>query len=67
MDFTGKMKHRINLQDDTLFEQGQRNIAPSVFMEVKPQLQELLGAGVIQKSNNSWASNIVLLRKKGSV
>ena len=62
--FTGIVKHKINLQDDNPFKQRHRNIPPSMLTEVKRHLQELLDAGIIQKSHSPWASNIVLVRKK---
>ena len=61
---TGIVKHKINLQDENPFKQRHRNIPPSMFMEVKQHIQELLDAGIIKKSHSPWASNIVLVRKK---
>lgn len=59
-----KVKHKINLDDDTPFKQRHRRIPPSMFQEVRNHLQQLLTAGIIRRSESPWTSNVVLCRKK---
>lgn len=59
-----KVKHRIDLVDDIPFKQRHRRIPPHMIEEVRNHLENLLSAGIIQKSKSPWASNIVLVRKK---
>lgn len=61
---TDMVRHRIDLVDNTPFKQRCRRIIPSMFEEVRNHLQQLLAAGIIQRSHSPWASNVVLVRKK---
>lgn len=70
MDFgrTSKVKHHINLSDNTPFKHRPRPIYPHDVDAVKKHLQELLDTGVIHESESPFASPIVVVRKKdGSV
>ena len=57
-------KHDIVLTDPTPVKSRYRRIPPQNYEEVKNHLQEMLDMGVIQKSFSSWASPVVLARKK---
>lgn len=59
-----RIKHRIDLSDDTPFKQRHRRIPPSMVDEVRKHIEELLSSGIIRKSKSPWASNVVLVRKK---
>lgn len=59
-----KIKHRIDLTNDTPFKQRHRRIPPSMIDDVRAHLEQLLASGVISKSKSPWASNIVLVKKK---
>ena len=58
------IKHEIHLNDDRPFKQRYRHIPPSMIDEVRQHLQQLLAAGIIRRSHSSYASNVVLIRKK---
>ena len=60
------MKHKIELLDSEPFKQKTRRIPQSMFNEVKEHLDQLLTAGIIQKSKSPWSSNVVLCRKKNN-
>ena len=62
--YTSLVKHRIDLTDNTPFKQRHRRIPPSMLDEVRSHLQQLLSAGIIQRSHSPWSSNVVLVRKK---
>lgn len=59
-----KIKHHIKLRDETPFKQRARPIHPRDLEAVKQHLQTLLGAGIIRESESSFASPIVVVRKK---
>lgn len=61
---TDKVKHRINLMDETPFKHRPRPIHPDDMEAVKRHLQELLDAGVIQESVSPYSSPIVVVKKK---
>lgn len=65
LDFgrTDKVKHHINLHGNTPFKQRALPIHPQEFDAVHKHLQELLDAGVIQESESSFSSPIVVIRK----
>uniref|UniRef100_A0A3B3H990 Gypsy retrotransposon integrase-like protein 1 n=1 Tax=Oryzias latipes TaxID=8090 RepID=A0A3B3H990_ORYLA len=66
LDFgcTDKVKHHINLNDETPFKQKSRPIRPQDLDAVRRHLQELSHAGVIRESESSFSSPIVVVRKK---
>lgn len=59
-----KVKHHINLKDETPFKQRSRPIHPNDYEAVRKHLQTLLEAGVIRESESPFASPIVVVRKK---
>ena len=61
---TDKVKHSIKLDDYTLFKERYRHILPHQYEEVKQHLKEMLEIGAISESKSSWASAVVLVRKK---
>ena len=61
---TSMIKHRIDLYDPTPFKQRHRRIPPSLYLEVRKHLKDLLDADIIRPSFSPWCSNIVLVRKK---
>ena len=62
--FCDKIKHRIDLTDDTPFKQKTRRIPPAMVSEVRQHIEQLLSTGIIQKSKSPWSSNVVLARKR---
>lgn len=66
LDFgcTDKVKHRINLTDETPFKHRCRPIHPEDKEGVRKHLQELLDTGVIRESESPFSSPIVVIRKK---
>ncbi|KAL6459344.1 hypothetical protein MHYP_G00328160 [Metynnis hypsauchen] len=66
LDFghASKVKHHINLKDETPFKQRYRPIHPSDFEAVRKHLQTLLDAGVIRESQSPYSSPIVVVLKK---
>ena len=61
---TDKVKHRIDLHDDTPFKQKYRRIPPAMVEEVRAHIQELIASGVIRPSHSQFSSNVVLLKKQ---
>lgn len=61
-----RIKHRIDLLPycEAPFKQPHRRLPPQMVEEVRKHLNDLLDAGIIEKSCSPWASNIVLVRKK---
>lgn len=66
LDFghASKVKHHINLKDETPFKQKSRPIHPNDYEAVRKHLKTLLDAGVTQESESPYSSPIVVLRKK---
>ena len=60
---TNIVQHRIEMSDPTPFKQRYRHIPYSMYQEVKDHLEELLQAGIIEKSNSPFASNMVLVKR----
>ncbi|KAL0187224.1 hypothetical protein M9458_018894, partial [Cirrhinus mrigala] len=63
---TDKVKHHINLSDNTPFKQRARPIHPQDVDAVRRHLKELLDAGVIRESESPFASPIVVVKKKNN-
>ncbi|KAG1925345.1 interleukin-1 receptor accessory protein-like 1-A [Pimephales promelas] len=63
---TDKVKHHINLSDNTPFKQRSRPIHPQDVDAVRRHLKELLDAGVIRESESPFASPIVVVKKKNN-
>ena len=61
---TSVVKHKIKLNDYTPFKERYRRIPPHQYDKVRRHLKEMLEIGAIRKSNSSWASAVVLVRKK---
>ena len=61
---TSVLRHDIVLKDPTPFRERFRRIPPHLYEEVREHIDEMLRMGAIRKSNSSWASAIVLARRK---
>ena len=61
---TAKVKHKIRLNDYTLFKERYRRVPPHLYEEVQKHLKEMVEIGAIRKSSSPWASAVVLVRKK---
>ena len=64
MGHTSMVKHEIRLDNYTPFKERYHRIPPHLFDEVKNHLKEMIEVGAICKSNSTWASAVVLVRKK---
>ena len=66
MDFghTNAVTHDINLNDETPVKLRHRRLPPSMYEEVRDNIQEMLHAGHIRPSNSPWSFPVVLVRKK---
>lgn len=65
---TTAVRHHIRLRDEMPFKERARPIHPCDRETVKQHLKELLDAGIIRESESSFASLMVLVRKKnGSI
>ncbi len=66
LDFghTQKVKHRIQMNDETPFKHRARPIHPQDIEAVRKHLRDLLSSGVIQESQSPFSSPIVVVRKK---
>ena len=64
LGLSSHVRHQINLENDIPFKQRHRHIPPSMYLEVRSHLRDLVSAGVIRPSHSPWASNVVLARKK---
>ena len=61
---TTTLRHRIMTMDDVPVRQPFRRIPPQQWREVKDHLDDLLAKGIIEESNSSYASPIVVVKKK---
>ena len=61
---TDLVKHHIRLRDDTTFKERHRRIPPTLVEDIRQHLQEILDLGIIRRSENPFASYVVLVRKK---
>ena len=64
MGHTSLVKHKIKLDNYTLFKERYRHTPPCLFEEVKNHLKEMIQVGAIRCSNSPWANAVVLVRKK---
>ena len=55
------VKHNIRLDDYTPLKERYRQIPPHMYEEVQKHLNEMIEVGAIHKSNNPWASAVVLV------
>lgn len=68
LGFTDKVKHEIKLVDDTPVTQPYRRIPPNQYKDVQEHISKLLKKGIIQESESSYASPVVVVRKSdGSI
>uniref|UniRef100_A0A3B1KCG2 ribonuclease H n=1 Tax=Astyanax mexicanus TaxID=7994 RepID=A0A3B1KCG2_ASTMX len=61
---TTAVTHRIRLSDPTPFKQRARPIHPSDYEAVRLHLKELQDANIIRESESSFASPVVVVKKK---
>ncbi len=65
MGYTEAVRHKIPTVDDTPVRLAHRRVPPHLQPEVKEHLQRWLRQGIIEPSTSSYASQAVLVRKKG--
>ena len=61
---TSLVQHEIKLSNNIPFKERYRRIPPHQYEEVRKHLQEMLDIGAIRRSTSTWASPVVLVRKK---
>ncbi|KAL7876386.1 hypothetical protein AOLI_G00113490 [Acnodon oligacanthus] len=61
-----EVEHSIKLHDDKPFRERSCRVAPADLDDLCRHLQGLLAAGIIKESRSSYASPIVLARKKSA-
>ena len=61
---TDLVKHHIELTNYTPIKDRYRHIPIQQYEEVQKHLKEMLDIGAIRRSNSSWNSPVVLVRKK---
>ncbi|XP_067381076.1 uncharacterized protein [Channa argus] len=65
---TDKVKHEIKLVEDLPVTQPYRRIPPNQYKEVQEHISKLLKKGIIQESESSYASPVVIVQKSdGSI
>ena len=64
LGFTTAIEHRIRTTDDVPVVAPYRRVPPSQLQEVRQHLEKLMRMGVITESTSSYASPIVVVRKK---
>ncbi len=68
LGFTDKVRHEIKLLDDVPVTQPYRRIPPNQYKDVQEHISKLLKKGIIQESESSYASPVVVVRKSdGSI
>ena len=65
LGYTDIIKHRIFTTDEIPVKQHDRRIPPQLQPEVREELQKWLDSGVIVESTSPYASQIVVVKKKG--
>ena len=59
------VQHHIRLKENSApFKERSRRIPPAMLEEVRAHLKEMVDLQVIQRSESSFSSNVVLIRKK---
>lgn len=58
------VEHHIRLNNTQPFREHSRRLAPADIEDVRRHIKELLAAGIIKESRSSYASPIVIARKK---
>ena len=58
------LNYNIKITDPQPFKERYMRIPPHLYEEVKTHLQEMVEVGAIRRSFRSWASTVVLVRKK---
>lgn len=61
---TKLVKHQIRLKDPTPLKQRYRNRNPKMQEIIDAEVDEMLAAGVIERSHSPWSSPVVLVTKK---
>ena len=61
---TSLVKHTIKVVDPKPFKERYHRIPPHQFEEVHKHLKEMEEIGAIRRSNSSWASPVILVKKK---
>ena len=61
------VKQKMRLTYETPFQDRPRRIPPAMYEEVRQHLKEMLECGAIGHSHSPWGSNVVLVRKDGSL
>ena len=61
---TDLIKHYIQLTDYNPFKESYRRSPPHCYVEIRIHLKEMLDLGAIRRSDSTWSSAIVLVRKK---
>ena len=62
--FTDVVTHDIDTGDHPPIRQAPRRVPPHLAAEVKAQISELVDQGILEESNGTWSSPIVMVRKK---
>jgi hypothetical protein len=66
LGYTDLIKHEIQTTNDKAIKQPDRWVPPALKLAVKEQLHKWLKGGIIEESTSSYASQIVVCRKKDS-
>jgi hypothetical protein len=61
---TDIVQHRLDLLVEKPFKQRYWRMPPAAYGDVRAHLRQPLNAVIMQPSRSSWASNVVLVRKK---
>ena len=64
LGYTDRVKHRIQVTDETPIAQPHRRIPPAHMEEVRNHLEGLMDRGVIRPSTSPYAAPIVVVRKR---
>ena len=64
LGYSDLVKHTIHTKDEEPVKSPYRRIPPTQFLEVRQHIQNLLDKNIIEPSHSSYASPIVLVKKK---